>query len=99
MNNLPRSTILALSLFGFPSLVPGCAPSLTLAGAQVHEAPPEAVSQCTFLGTVVGNARYGPMTDVLNRAGEKGATHIVWLSVSGGRGATALARAYRCSSG
>jgi hypothetical protein len=99
MNTLPRSIILALSLSGFASLVSGCAPSLTLGGAQVREVPPEAVSQCRFLGTVVGNARYGPMTDALNRAGEKGATHIVWLSVSCGRGATAMARAYRCASG
>jgi hypothetical protein len=99
MCDVPRSVIFALSVSCFPSLVSGCAPSLTLAGAQVHEAPPEGISQCRFLGTVVGTARYGPMTDALNRAGEKGATHVVWLSVSGGRGATAMARAYRCSSG
>jgi hypothetical protein len=99
MNTLPRTIVFALSLSGFPSLVSGCAPSLTLGGAQVREVPPEAVSQCRFLGTVVGNARYGPMTDALNRAGEKGATNVVWLSVTGGRGATAVARAYRCSSG
>ncbi len=98
MNAAPRSVIFALSLC-VASLVSGCAPSLTLAGAQVHEAPPEAVSQCRFLGTVVGNARYGPMTDAVNRAGEKGATHVVWLSVSGGRGARAMGRAYQCSAG
>jgi len=104
MKDVPCSSKFALSLFFLPLLEPGCAPSLTMAAAQIREAPPEGVGQCVFLGTVVGDVRAphrvdDAKTDALNRAADRGATHLVWVSVSAGRGATAMGRAYRCSGG
>jgi flavin-binding protein dodecin len=102
MKDVPCSSKFVSSLFFLALLGPGCAPSLTMAAAQIREAPPEGVGQCVFLGTVVGRARHrvdDAKTDALNRAADRGATHLVWLSVSGGRGATAMGRAYRCSGG
>jgi len=71
-----------------------------------HESvePVRPTTMRVFLGTVVGDVD-GPLsirdakTEALNRAGEKGATNIGWVSVSGGRGPTAMGRAYRCSGG
>jgi hypothetical protein len=80
-----------------------CGSSLTQAGAQIREADPPRVAQCVFLGTVVGHVgRFHPSpiqdaeTEALNAAAGKGATHVVWVSLTG---ATASARAYRCSGG
>jgi hypothetical protein len=73
-----RCSIFA-SRFCLVLLVAGCAPSLTLVGAQIREAAPEGVSSSAFLGTVVGNV--GPFdqsaiddakTDALNRGAERG---------------------------
>jgi hypothetical protein len=109
MSYSPRFSGFALPLLCLASVafgVSGCAPALSPAGAQLREAAPEAVGECMFLGTVVGNVgRFDPSPiddakiDALNHAAEKGASRVVWASVSAGRGATAMARAYRCSGG
>jgi hypothetical protein len=104
MSYLSRFSSFASPLLCLASLASGCAPALSPAGAQLREAAPEAVGECVFLGTVVGNVgRFDPSPiddakiDALNRAAERGASRVVWESVSAGRGATAMARAYRCS--
>ena len=93
-----RRFISLLSLPCLTAVASGCATSLDLGAAQIHEAPPEAVTQCAFLGTVVGHV--GPFhpsaiedakADALNRAAERGATQVVWASISAGHGATAMA--------
>lgn len=102
MRALPRSSILMLPLLALVPLASGCV-TLTPAAARLREAAPEGVTQCAFQGTVIGvdnKASFGgstverAKTDALNRAAERGATHVVWLSVSGN---TAMARAYQCS--
>jgi hypothetical protein len=106
MSYLPRFSHFTLPLLCLASVASGCAPALSPAGAQLREAAPDAVGECMFLGTVVGNVgRFDPSPiddakiDALNRAAAKGASRVVWASVSAGRGATAMARAYRCSGG
>jgi hypothetical protein len=98
---MPRFVIFAL--IGFVSLASACAPSLTHAGAQIREAAPEGVTQCVFLGTVIDDSGQSAIEfariDALNRAAERGTTHVVWVSVSASHGATAMARAYRCEAG
>jgi hypothetical protein len=98
--------LLLPALFVLAPLASGCETSITPAGAQVREAAPESVTNCVFLGTVFGSASSfdwklptveNAQSDALNRAGDMGATHIVWTSLSGGRGPVALARVYRCS--
>jgi hypothetical protein len=99
-----RRFVFLLSLACLTASASACATSLNLGAAQIHEAPPEGVAQCTFLGTVVGHV--GPFhpsalddakADALNHAAEVGATQVVWASISAGYGATAMAQAYRCS--
>jgi hypothetical protein len=96
---------LALSAFLFAvSLAPfvaSCAASLSGPASQIHEAPPEGVASCQFLGTVVGEhfprSIEDAQTEALNRAAERGANTVVWVSVSDSHHSTAMARAYRCS--
>ncbi len=104
--NVRRSPLPALPLLALASLAWGCATtSATLAGTQVQEAAPENMTSCAFLGTVVGGPTSWEIpsveiakTSALNQAAELSATHLVWVSVSGGRGPViAMARAYRCT--
>jgi hypothetical protein len=72
---------------------------LSPAADRIEEAAPESVGKCAFLGTVIGGGMtvQDAQTDAMNRAANRGATHIVWVSVVQGR-ATAMARAYSCPS-
>src|SRR5271167_3634013 len=104
MNTMHRYAIFGVSCLCLASVA--CGSSLTVGGARIRESDPERVGQCAFLGTVAG--RVGPFdpspihdaqTEALNAAAERGATRVVWVSLSTSHGATAFARAYRCSGG
>jgi|HubBroStandDraft_1064217.scaffolds.fasta_scaffold00177_28 hypothetical protein len=104
MNHIHCHAILGVSSLCLASV--GCGSSLTVGSAHIREADPERVGQCAFLGTVVGHAGsfdsspvHDAQTEALNAAAEKGATRVVWVSLSVSRGATAFARAYQCSGG
>jgi hypothetical protein len=97
-SHLATSLVCAMACLACGSELP-----LSVRAAQIHEAAPEDMGKCVFLGTVVGSTRSyawvsqtveNAQTDALNQAAGHGATHVVWVSVSG---ATAMARGYRCA--
>jgi hypothetical protein len=97
-----RSSWVVPSLTAVLAALEGCGVSLTAAATQVRDTAPELVTGCSFVGTVVGEATppqgvNDAMKDALNKAAERGATHVVWVGANGGRGPVAMARAYRCS--
>ena len=74
-----------LPLLVIPVLFSSCA-GLTTKGSQVQEAQPEEVRGCEYISEVEGNSTLGGIfhdgpkiarAQMLNKAGEAGATHVV----------------------
>lgn len=94
-----RSILLVLSLTA-------CATSLSERGALVQESDGQDVGGCQFIGTMTGSAAGSGLggepaietakAKAINKAADKGATHIVWLNISGEAEPAASAKAYRC---
>jgi hypothetical protein len=84
----------------------GCATTLSSAGSGVIQADEKMVAACKFLGQVEGSSGFGNiassvgMANARNEATEKaarlGATHILFVNVSGGYSPNAQGRAYDC---
>lgn len=99
--------------FSFPIVVvalvatSGCATRMSASAAAVQGADEGQVAGCKFLGEVQGSSGWGNiaaskgMDNARNEAQEKaaklGATHIVWMNISGGYSPFAIGRAYDCS--
>jgi hypothetical protein len=87
-------------------LCSGCATTLSPAGSGVIQADEKMIADCRFLGQVEGSSGFGNiaastgMANARNEATEKaariGATHILFVDVSGGYSPNAQARAYDC---
>lgn len=100
MKNLARALVAAL-------VASGCATSLSSSAASIVEADEAMVAGCQFLGTFNGTSGWGGTAGaglgannaknaVMERAAKKGATHVVFMSLSGGMFTKAAGRAYKC---
>lgn len=85
----------------------GCATTLPPYAAQVIEADEAMVVGCEFLGTFNGTSGWGGTAGAgvggnnaknaaIKRAARAGATHVVFMSLSGGMFTNAAGRGYRC---
>lgn len=92
-------------LFNF--IASGCVTtSLSPSAAKILSADDKMVVGCTYVGDVDGFSGWGGLAtptgiqNAKNEATEKaaalGATHILWINISGGMGPTAYGRAYIC---
>ena len=84
-----------------------CTTTLSSRASSVITADNSMVLDCKFLGETQGSSGWGNiaasqgMQNARNEAQEKaaelGATHIVWITISGGYSPFAVGRAYQCN--
>jgi hypothetical protein len=94
-----------------PAILPfvvvcSCA-SLSPQAKAIMDADDHLVANCKFLGNVHGSSGWGGLAGGVGvenakngareNAAELGATHVVWVSESGGLVSSGLARAYACA--
>lgn len=99
-----------LTLLVCLALATGCATTITKKGSDVQEVDADQVKGCEYLGIVEGSSSqtgvfansgfHNAMNEVMNHAGEKGATHVVFPEPPKPRYFSELlrAKAYRCPS-
>jgi len=89
-------------------LLSNCTTTLSTKARTVVEADEKAVEGCAYVGIFNGTSGWGgtAATDlgatnaknaVFERAAKKGATHVVFVSLTGGMFTKAAGKAYRCS--
>ena len=98
---------LQIILVGLCILISSCATTLTKSAQQIAPADEKSVASCKIVGDVQGSSGWGnaaasvgmqnATNETLERAAELGATHIVWVNVTGAYVSTAHGRAYRCN--
>lgn len=87
--------------------VSGCASSGQTSLPAVQEADDAMVTGCSFLGEVHGTSGWGGLAasvgienakkEALRKAAKKGATHVVWMNISGGFSPSVSGKAYKCT--
>lgn len=85
----------------------GCATHLSAPAQKIQAADEKMVENCQFLGMVNGTSAFGNLTaktgmqnasnEALERAVGLGATHIVWVNITGAYSCSAVGRAYQCN--
>lgn len=83
-----------------------CSTTLSPEAFRVHEADEKMIRGCSFLGSVEGASSLGGMSQetgmqnaknrAIEAAADRGATHIVIDSITGGYSPYVSGRAYRC---
>lgn len=84
-----------------------CSTAPSQHAASVKEADDKMVADCEFLGSVSGFSGFGgpggsgigmarSKNSAREQAADKGATHVVWLTVAGGYNSSATGKAYKC---
>jgi hypothetical protein len=106
---LPRSrfAVKAVSIFPLLLFVVVCSCGLSPAAKTILDADDHLVANCKFLGNVHGSSGWGGFAQgagienakngAREDAAKLGATHVVWVSESGGFMPTGSARAYQCA--
>ena len=94
--------IILLSSF----IASGCATTLSSSAKRILDADAKMVEGCTYVGDVHGSSGWGNLaasTGIQNaknkaveRAAALGATHILWIDISGGYSPYVSGRAYKC---
>lgn len=84
----------------------GCATTLSAKGRTIQETDPAHVSSCAPLGLVSGSSSQGNLlasagmrnaqNEAIEKAADRGATHVVWQQIAAGYSPSASAMAYRC---
>lgn len=96
----------ATFVFAISLAIAGCAIAPTAAASRVQEADSQMVLSCKYVGDVQGSSGWGNlaasagMENAKNEAREKaaqlGATHVVWVNITGGYSPYASGKAYKC---
>jgi hypothetical protein len=106
---LPRSRfdMRAVSISPLLLFVVVCACGVSQAAKSILDADDHLVADCKFLGNVHGSSGWGGFAQgagienakngAREDAAKLGATHVVWVSESGGFMPTGSARAYQCA--
>jgi hypothetical protein len=84
-----------------------CATTLSTAARGIVPADDKMVADCKFVGDVQGSSGFGNVAasvgmenaknEALEKAAKLGATHVVFVTVSGGYSPYATGKAYKCS--
>ncbi len=100
--NLTQSLPLLLAL-GF---ICGCSTTASLSAMNVQSADENSVESCQYLGDVQGSSGFGGLAatqgmenskvEAKEGAAQLGATHIVWMNISGGYSPSVFGKAYKC---
>jgi hypothetical protein len=105
-----QKIIIGLLLLGISALTAGCANKssfLSMDNPPAVEASKDAVKSCKYIGEVTGKSKLrsaatsaialkSAQQSGLQKAGARGATHVVWVGKRGGRTPVALGKAYKC---
>lgn len=93
-------------LAAFVIFASGCATTLSPAAAKIQPADHSMVAECNYLGNVSGSSGWGNLAasvgmrnaknEALDKAAAMGATHVVWMNITGGYSPYAVGRVYRC---
>lgn len=88
------------------AFVSGCSSTASLSATKIKSSEQNDVESCQYVGDVHGSSGFGGVAastgmenakiEAKESAAKLGATHIVWMNISGGYSPSAFAKAYKC---